>query len=131
LAQCKNILLTAILHAFHLSFARQYYLTRSHILDRRGFFIKSRVDTHEKWQKNHTVCVCGAFVCVCAIGVVSHVRFLFLSDLTFLQKNTCFRFGIFDELGFLGDPLYPNYYKVAGRILPTGKIMIKKICFYL
>ena len=32
-----------------------------------------------------------------------------------------FRLGIFDEVGFLGDPMYPNYYKISGRILPTGK----------
>ena len=32
-----------------------------------------------------------------------------------------FRLGIFDEVGFLGDPMYPNYYKINGRILPTGK----------
>ena len=30
------------------------------------------------------------------------------------------RFGVFDEQGFPGDPLYPSHYRVGGRIYPTG-----------
>ena len=30
------------------------------------------------------------------------------------------RFGIFDERGFAGDPLYPSHYTSHGEILPTG-----------
>ena len=30
------------------------------------------------------------------------------------------RYGIFDEFGFAGDAVYPNYFRVAGNILPTG-----------
>ena len=31
-----------------------------------------------------------------------------------------FRYGVFDEHGFAGDPLYPNYYKVGDKFLPSG-----------
>ncbi|XP_023322603.1 calcium-activated chloride channel regulator family member 3 [Eurytemora carolleeae] len=34
------------------------------------------------------------------------------------------RFGLFDEQGYPDDPLYPNYYKHQGRILPTGSTNI-------
>jgi hypothetical protein len=30
------------------------------------------------------------------------------------------RYGVFDEFGFSGDPQYPNYFTVGGRIYPTG-----------
>ena len=31
-----------------------------------------------------------------------------------------FRYGVFDEHGFADDPLYPNYYKVEDKFLPSG-----------
>ena len=30
------------------------------------------------------------------------------------------RFGIFDERGFPGDPLYPSHYLAHGQVVPTG-----------
>ena len=30
------------------------------------------------------------------------------------------RYGVFDEHGFRGDPLYPNHYRVQGKWAPTG-----------
>ena len=30
------------------------------------------------------------------------------------------RYGVFPEMGWSGDPLYPNYYYEAGHVLPTG-----------
>ena len=30
------------------------------------------------------------------------------------------RYGVFPELGWAGDPLYPNYYYEGGNVLPTG-----------
>ena len=31
-----------------------------------------------------------------------------------------FRYGVFEEHGFANDPLYPNFYKVEDKFLPTG-----------
>ena len=30
------------------------------------------------------------------------------------------RYGIFDEFGFPGDAVYPNFFRLGGNILPTG-----------
>ena len=38
----------------------------------------------------------------------------------FVHEWAKFRYGIFDEFGFSGDDLYPNYYKVDGQMVPTG-----------
>ena len=38
----------------------------------------------------------------------------------FVKEWAKFRYGIFDEHGFAGDILYPNFYKVQGKYLPTG-----------
>ena len=37
-----------------------------------------------------------------------------------VQEWAKFRYGVFDEFGFADDPLYPNFYKVGGQIVPTG-----------
>ena len=37
-----------------------------------------------------------------------------------VQEWAKYRYGIFDEFGFPGDPIYPNFHKVDGRIFPTG-----------
>ena len=39
---------------------------------------------------------------------------------TFVKEWAKYRYGVFDEHGFLGDSLYPNFYKVQGKFLPTG-----------
>ena len=39
---------------------------------------------------------------------------------TFVKEWAKFRYGVFDEHGFTGDTLYPNFYKVQGKFLPTG-----------
>ena len=31
-----------------------------------------------------------------------------------------FRYGVFDDHGYPGDEMYPNFYKVQGKFLPTG-----------
>ena len=38
----------------------------------------------------------------------------------FVHEWSKYRYGIFDEFGFAGDKLFPNYYKVHGEIVPTG-----------
>ncbi len=38
----------------------------------------------------------------------------------FVREWAKLRYGIFDEQGFAGDPLYPNFYKFQDRVLPTG-----------
>ena len=42
--------------------------------------------------------------------------------LKIIQLNfpSSLRYGIFDEFGFAGDAVYPNYFRVGGNILPTG-----------
>lgn len=38
----------------------------------------------------------------------------------FVHEWAKLRYGIFDEHGYADDPLYPNYYKVNGQVVPTG-----------
>lgn len=38
----------------------------------------------------------------------------------FVKEWAKFRYGIFDEYGFANDVLYPNFYKVQDKFLPTG-----------
>ena len=38
----------------------------------------------------------------------------------FVKEWSKLRYGIFDEFGFNGDPLYPNFYKWNGQLMPTG-----------
>lgn len=38
----------------------------------------------------------------------------------FVKEWAKFRYGIFDEHGYSGDLLYPNYYKWNGHLMPTG-----------
>lgn len=38
----------------------------------------------------------------------------------FIKEWAKLRYGIFDEFGFIGDPMYPNYYYHNGRIVPSG-----------
>ncbi len=38
----------------------------------------------------------------------------------FVHEWAKFRYGIFDEFGYAGDKIYPNFYKVNDQILPTG-----------
>ena len=38
----------------------------------------------------------------------------------FVKEWAKFRYGVFDDHGFAGDSLYPNFYKVQGKFLPTG-----------
>ncbi|TRY61771.1 hypothetical protein TCAL_12265 [Tigriopus californicus] len=65
-------------------------------------------------------------------GDFMFVPYLFLTSLndtwstwgdpgkTFVHEWSKLRYGVFDEYGFVDDPLYPNYYKVQGAIIPTG-----------
>ena len=39
---------------------------------------------------------------------------------TLVKEWAKFRYGVFDEHGYQDDTLYPNYYKVQGKFLPTG-----------
>lgn len=45
----------------------------------------------------------------------------------FVHEWAKLRYGIFDEFGFAGDSLYPNYFKVDGHVVPTGSsdVLIK------
>ena len=44
----------------------------------------------------------------------------------FVKEWAKFRYGIFDEFGFSGDQLYPNfYYDHQGQIVPTGASNVK------
>ena len=36
------------------------------------------------------------------------------------QEWSKYRYGVFDEHGYPDDPLYPNFFKIQDRILPTG-----------
>ena len=38
----------------------------------------------------------------------------------FVHEWAKLRYGIFDEFGFAGDKLYPNFFTVNGQIFPTG-----------
>lgn len=38
----------------------------------------------------------------------------------FVHEWAKLKYGVFDEFGFNRDPLYPNYFKYQGRVLPTG-----------
>lgn len=38
----------------------------------------------------------------------------------FVSEWAKLRYGVFDEHGYAGDPLYPHFYKSNGGILPTG-----------
>ena len=38
----------------------------------------------------------------------------------FVKEWAKFRYGVFDEFGFPGDRLYPNWYRLQDRVLPTG-----------
>ena len=39
---------------------------------------------------------------------------------TFVHEWSKYRYGVFDEFGFPGDEIYPHFYKVQDKILPTG-----------
>ena len=52
----------------------------------------------------------------------------------FVREWAKLRYGIFDEQGFAGDPLYPNFYKFQDRVLPTGTsnaVLLGKSFWYL
>ena len=38
----------------------------------------------------------------------------------FVEEWAKLRYGIFDEHGFIGDSLYPNFFHYDGQIFPTG-----------
>ena len=38
----------------------------------------------------------------------------------FVKEWAKLRYGIFDEHGFIGDPMYPNFFHYDGQIFPTG-----------
>ena len=38
----------------------------------------------------------------------------------FVKEWAKFRYGIFDEFGFINDHLYPNFYHQNGQIVPSG-----------
>ncbi len=37
------------------------------------------------------------------------------------------RYGVFDDLGYPGDAMYPSHFKHRGRILPTGAYDVGKV----
>ena len=40
----------------------------------------------------------------------------------FVKEWAKLRYGIFDEHGYIHDPMYPNFYYANGQVMPTGSI---------
>ena len=43
----------------------------------------------------------------------------------FVKEWAKLRYGIFDEFGFIGDAMYPNFFHSNGQIFPTGTSNVK------
>lgn len=48
------------------------------------------------------------------------LTFIHFADRAFVKEWAKFRYGVFEELGFPNDPIYPTYYKQGGERKPTS-----------
>jgi len=106
----------------------EYTLNRSVAMVEMSSFIIVKERKEEWWEAIKLVCVfefCFVIILIlnaCAFGwrrerewLNRIVSFLHIAEQAFVHEWTKFRYGVFEEIGFENDPVYPSGYHVPPK----------------